>query len=127
LKPYLTILYLIACVILGAAADSTAHLSYYDLSVAFDLIEKFMLLSGPFIFRLTFKQWWAYVVALLLFYMVGFDYAYNLIHNLPWDYHGSVKMWDKILSQFPHHGIIFTRVILLTAAISIIFRYLKPR
>jgi len=125
MKPYLTILYLIACVALGAAADSTAHLSYYDLSVVFDLIEKFMLLSGPFIFRLTFKQWWAYVFVLLLFYMVGFDYAYNWIHGLRWDYHGTVKTWDKILSKYPEHGILYTRAILLTAAISITFRYLK--
>jgi len=125
MKRYLIILYLIALVAVGAAADSLAHMNYVELSVAMDLLEKFLLLSGPFIFRLNIKQWFIYVLALLLFYMVGFDYFYNWIHSLPWDYHGSVKLWDRVLAQFPTHGIVFTRVILLTLGVSLTLKYLR--
>jgi hypothetical protein len=125
MKPYLIILYLIACVAAGAAADSLDHMNYVELSVAMDLLEKFMLISGAFIFRLELRQWFPYILAMLFFYVVGFDYFYNWIHNLPWDYHGTVKAWDRFLSKYPTSGIVFTRVILLTAGTSITLRYLK--
>ena len=125
MKPYLIISYFIACMVAGAAADSLSNMNYTNLSVACDLAEKFMLISGVFIFRLGWRQWVPYILALLMFYLVGFDYVYNWIHELPWDYHGSVKAWDIFLSKMPTHGIVFTRVILLTLGVSVSIRYLK--
>ena len=122
---YLIILYFIACMVAGAAADSLAHMNYTELAVWLDLLEKFMLLSGPFIFRLQFRQWVPYVIVLLMFYIVGFDYVYNWIHELPWYYHGTVKGWDLFLAKIPTHGLIFIRVILLTFGVTLTIRNLK--
>jgi hypothetical protein len=110
---------MIACMVAGAAADATAHMHYTELGVGLDILEKLLLFSGVFIFRIKFVP---YVIGLLVFYMVGFDYFFNWIHHLPWDYHGTVKAWDIFLSKIPTSGIVFVRIILLTFGVTVTIR-----
>lgn len=124
MRKALVILYLIACMVAGAAADSLAHMNYTNFAVLVDLLEKLLLLSGPFIFAFKPRQWIPYTLCLLVFYMVGFDYIYNWIHELPWYYHGTVKAWDIFLSKIPTHGLIWIRSVLLVFGISVAIRNL---
>lgn len=110
--------------IAGAASDSLAHMNYTELAVWLDLLEKLMLISGAVIFKIDYRKIVPYILVALMIYVVGFDYIYNWIHELPWDYHGSVKAWDLFLAKIPTHGLVFIRVILLTFGVSLSIRYL---
>jgi len=121
---YFAILYFIVCMIAGAASDSLAHMNYTELAVWLDLLEKLMLISGAVIFKIDYRKIVPYILVALMIYVVGFDYIYNWIHELPWDYHGSVKAWDLFLAKIPTHGLVFIRVILLTFGVSLSIRYL---
>jgi len=121
----LVILYLIACVALGAIADATAHMNYLRWGVYTDLAEKLLIFSGPFLAGLSRRQWLAYTITYICMNIAFFDLIYNQVHSLPWDYVGSVKDWDILLSKFPTHGIMFTRVIFLTLGVSVSLRYLR--
>ena len=124
-KPYLIISYFITCIALAALSDAMLDFGRKVLAHSVEAGGLLILISGPFIFKLERRHWLAYVLAFAFWRVVGFDYLYNLFAGLPWDFHGSTSIWDRILSKQPEHGILFGRIVFLLAAISIPFRYLK--
>lgn len=121
MKPYLIILYLIACVVSGAVADGLNEKGMKSWGHPFEALSIGLLLSGAFIFELN----WTYIVAYICFRIAFFDYAKNITKGDPLFYLGDSNLWDKFLRQFPIHGVTFMRIIFLAAAISIPFKYLK--
>ena len=124
MKRVLIILYFIICITLMALSDA---FDLNGLKLWAHGIEAFwilFLISGPFIFKLNRKHWIAFVLSLAFWRIAGFDYLYNLFAGLPWDFHGTTSSWDIFLSKQPEFGIVFGRIIFLTAAIFVPIREL---
>ena len=120
MKPYLIILYFIACITVGATADGLAT----DLGHDLEAVEILLCLSGALIFKP--EKWWAYLISYVSFRIVGFDIIHNLVAGQAWDYIGSVGIWDKFFGHYPPSGLIWLRGIFLALGVSITTRYLKP-
>ena len=120
MKKALIILYFIVCIVLMALSEALNDAGVKLWAHRAELFYILVLISGPFIFKLQgWKNWAVFIISLILWRVVGFDYIYNLFAGHPWNYHGGLKGWDKVLSRIPEHGIIFGRIIFLTGAIFI--------
>ena len=120
MKPYLIILYFIACIAVGASADALGG----DMGHYLEPLEILMCLSGALIFKP--QRWWAFLISYVSFRIVGFDIIHNLVSGEVWNYIGSVGYWDKFFGHYPPSGLIWLRGIFLLLGGSITLRYLKP-
>lgn len=119
MRPFLIIGYLIACVVIAATGDGLFDSGVKVWGHTLEAFEVLALISGPFIFKLKQRDWWAYVIALIAFRIAFFDYTYNLIRGLPWDFVGHTSWWDIIISKQYPHGLLFGRVIFLILGIAL--------
>ena len=124
MKPYLIISYLIVLVSLGAVADGLNDANIKIIGHALGAVEVGGLLVCMGVFNLKRTDILSLLVAYVCFRIVGFDYIYNLTVGLPMNYHGKSSLWDGFLLQFPHHGILFARVIFLAVGVSIPFKFM---
>ena len=124
MKPYLVILYLIICVVLGASADAL----YFDgnklLSHSLGSLETGLLLMGALVFKLERKHWLAFIVSYVTWRIVGFDITYNLVAGLPWNHIGTTSLWDKFFSKYAIDGWIWVKFIALILAVSTPIKYI---
>lgn len=128
MKRYLIILYFIVCVVLMAISEAFNDTGVKLWAHRIELFYILCLISGPFLFKLQGWQNMAiFIISLVLWRIVGFDYIYNLFAGHPWNYHGTVKLWDSVLSRIPEHGIVFCRIIFLTAAIFVPIQNLRMK
>lgn len=128
MKKYLIILYFIVCIALMAISEAFNDTGVKIWAHRIELFYILVLISGPFLFKLQGWQNWAvFIISLVFWRIVGFDYIYNLFAGHSWDYHGSLKVWDKVLSKTPEHGIIFGRIIFLAGAIFIPLQNLRTK
>ena len=125
IKPYLIILYLIVCVVLGAMGDGLNDDGFKSIGHIIKAVEVGLLISGAFIFNLNKRDWAAFFFAYVFWRVVGFDFAYNITRGLPILYVGISNEWDQFLSKFPAHGIVFARAIFMMVAIAIPFKHLR--
>ena len=123
MKPYLIILYFIACITVGATADGLMDDGFKLWGHILGAIEVLLLLSGVIIKP---KSWAAFIVAYIAWRVVGFDLMYNLVRGLPYDYIGTTGLWDMFFSKYPSHGLFWLRGIFLILAVYLPVRYLKP-
>lgn len=125
LKPYLIISYLLTCVIIGAMADGLFDEGIKVWAHAVDALETGLIISGAFLFKLQRHDWLAFIIAYICWRVVGFDYTYNLVRDLPLSYMGGTGWWDMLLAQWIPGGVLFGRCIFLLAAVAIPFKHLK--
>jgi len=125
MKPYLVILYLMACVIVGASGDGLMDDGAKLWGHGLNALETALLISGAFVFNLNRKQWLAFIVAYVAFRIVGFDYAYNLSRGLPWDFIGFTSGWDLFLKKQLPSGVLFGRALFLILGVSVSLRNFK--
>lgn len=115
------IAYVVALIFAGAAGDALMH-----TNKEWGHILQGVELLGAFLFVRSClgDTKWGRVLLLLLAYtfirFALFNYAWNLIAGMPWDHNGTTDYLDQLLNKFPASGILFARVIFLTAGIGII-------
>ena len=122
MKPYIYILYFIACIVIGASADGLMDDGFKLWGHILWALEVLLLLGGVI---LKPRSWVAFIVAYICWRVVGFDMVYALVRGLPIDYLGRTGLWDMFFSQYPSHGMFFMRGIFLILAVHLPIRYLK--
>jgi len=125
MRPYLIILYFIACIFLGATSDALFDDGMKLWAHGLGALEVGLLLSGAFIFKLNIKHAAPFLISYIAFRIVGYDFTYNLLRGLPINYLGNTSIWDRFFSKYPIQGLWFARAIFLTLGISLTTRYLK--
>ena len=123
MKRYLIILYLIAFVVLSALSDALYNDGVKVWAHSLEVIWKGMLVFSIPIFKPA--KWWIFIIALVCWNIIGFDYFYNLFAGLEWDYIGSTSLWDKFHKMYPGVGLIWLRGIVLALVVSLHVKYLK--
>jgi hypothetical protein len=123
MKPYIYILYFIACIVIGASADGLMDDGFKLWGHILGALEILLLLGGVI---LKPRSWAAFIVAYVCWRVVGFDITYNLVRGFPITYVGTTGLWDMFFSKYEPSGLIWMRGIFLILAIHIPFRYLKP-
>lgn len=121
MKPYLIILSLLSLVVLGATADAV---SSPTLSHTLQAVEVGGLLVVGLALDLKRRDIFALLITYICFRIVFFDYSYCLVAGLPLGYHGTSSLWDNFLSQFPWHGLLFARAVILIVGVSIPFKHI---
>ena len=125
MKPYLVILYLIACVVLGASADAYFDVGHKLLGHTLGAVEVVVLISGSFVFNLNRRKWIPFLLAYVFWRVVGYDYLYNLFSGLPWNYIGNTSFWDITIAKVLPSGLIWIRAVFLVAAVFVPIRELN--
>ena len=125
MRALIIILYLFTCVIIGATADALFDEGIKVWAHAVDALETGLIISGAFLFKLQRRDWLAFIIAYICWRIVGFDYTYNLVRDLPLSYIGGTGWWDMLLAQWIPGGVLFGRFIFLLAAVAIPFKHLK--
>lgn len=125
MRPFYIILYLLACISIGAISDSLNDSGTQTWGHLFDAVEIALLISGAFLFKLTRRDWLAYFLSYVFLRVASFDYIYNLVSGLSLFYTGVSNWWDIFLSKFPAHGVTFARFIFLVAGVAIPIKELK--
>jgi len=125
LRPYLIILYLLACVILLALGDGLFDKGLKLLGHPIQAFSLVVCIAGPVLFGVSLRKltWW--VIALACWHIVAFDYSYNLINGLPWNFVGGTSIWDLFVAKQLPSGVIWGRVIFLLLGTFIPIRELK--
>ncbi len=123
MKRALIILYLVACVIIGALGDALYDEGIKVWAHSIEVLWGAMLLFAFPILKP--HNWKAFVAALIAWNVVLFDTAYNLFRHLPIDYIGSTSLWDKFFSNYPIQGLLWVKFIFLILAVSLHIKYLK--
>ena len=118
------IVYLFACVIIGAGGDALFDGGNKIWGHFFDALEAGLLISGALVLNLRRRDWIAFFLAYVFIRVASFDYVYNLVRGLPIMYLGDTGWWDKFLIQFPSHGVTFARMIFLITGIAIPIKHL---
>jgi len=127
MKPYLIILYLIALVAIGAAGDALNDEGIKTFGHLLRAFEIALLILAGGIFKLELKPLIIFLIAYICFRIVGFDYIYNWIRDIPLLEMGTSNWWDKALAKQLPMGVVFGRFIFLIVGISIPFKYLRFR
>lgn len=116
------ILFLMACVLIGAASDALNATGVQTWGHLLDAVQIGLLLSGYAIVKPI--KWLPYFLAYVFFRISLFDYAYNLVAGNELFYVGGDNWWDLMLSKQMPSGVLFGRGIFLIAAIFIPIKHL---
>jgi hypothetical protein len=122
MRPYIIILYLISCVLVGAIGDGLWDEGMALTGHGLEALEVLLLVSGPFIFGLERRNCIPYLIALIAFRIALFDYTYNLVAGLPWDFVGHTSWWDIIISKYYPKGLIWGRAIFFILGVALPIR-----
>ncbi len=125
MKALWIILYLLACIALGATADALNSVGVKTIGHLFNALEVGLLISGGLLFKLTRRNLLAFFLAYVFLRVAGFDYIYNLVAGESWDYIGTSNWWDQLLTKQMPSGLLFGRIIFLIAGISIPIKELR--
>jgi len=91
-----------------------------ELSHLLKAINTGIFILLPFFLKVELNDILWYVIGYTLLRFSLFDYIYNLISKLPFNYIGKTSYYDKLLNKINPGSFIFARVIALVAGIHII-------
>ena len=114
----ITTICIITSVMLAAMADGFNDRGWKDAGHTLEAVEKVTLLLGG-----LFSGTWIVVIAYVAFRVALFDLIRNLAKGDPILYLGQASLWDRFFSMWQPVGLIFTRVLFLTLAISVSIRH----
>ena len=118
MKPYLIILYIIACIVTGAIADGLNDTGVQTWGHLLEAVEVLMLIS----FVLFKPKFIPLLLAYIFLRIAFFDIAYNLTAGHDWLHVGTSNWWDMFLSKQLPFGVVFGRVVFLVTGIAISLR-----
>ena len=119
----LLILYIIACIATGAAADGLNDTNRKKVGHLLEAGEIGLALVGATIFSVTPDTLIAYVSVYIGLRIAFFDIIYNITSGRPILSMGSSNLWDRFFSKYPPVGVIFMRVIFLSLAVGLSFKF----
>lgn len=122
MKKTLNISLLITCVLLGAVADGLNMGTSKEWGHILEAVEVLALFSIGFIYR---KQFFVLLISYICLRIALFDYVHNIASGQDLLFVGTATAWDRVLSNFPSHGIMFAKAIFLIAGIAVPIKELR--
>lgn len=121
--PVIIILYQVATIILGASGDALNDKGKQNLGHALRAAETALALLGATIFGVTTETLIAYLSVYIGLRIALFDLIYNVTAKRPILSMGTSNIWDRFFSKYPPVGVMFMRVIFLSLAIGLSFKF----
>ena len=122
-RSILIVLYLIACIAIGAAGDGLNNSGVQTWGHLLNAIEIAVLLFCAFAFKI---MRWQDIVVLILSYTFMraglFDYLRNIAAGQPLFYMGGENWWDMFFVMFPSHGVMFAKAVFLMVGVALPIR-----
>ena len=115
--------YLIACISAGAIGDALNDKGKQNAGHIVIALEALLALVGATIFSVTPDTLIAYVSVYIGLRIAFFDIIYNITSGRPILSMGSSNLWDRFFSKYPPVGVIFMRVIFLSLAVGLSFKF----
>jgi hypothetical protein len=117
--------YIILIVLLGSAGDGLNNRGVQTWGHLLKALEIATLLWLPYIFSLSeINQGLAITASYICLRISLFDYIRNLTAGQPLFYMGGRNWWDMLLAKLQPSGLLFARLIFLTAGLWVIYKYL---
>ena len=115
--------YHIATVAVGSIGDACNDEGQKNLGHALKAIEVGMLISGPVLWKVQWKEGGAYLATYVLHRASEYDLYYGMYRDLGPMYNGGSSTWDKTMNKIPPHGRTFIKSLSFGVAIVIPFKY----
>jgi hypothetical protein len=119
----LLIAYIIACISAGAIGDALNDTSRKNAGHLLTALETLICLVGATIFGVEPNTLIAYLSVYIGLRIAFFDLIYNITSGRPILSMGSSNLWDRFFSKYPPVGVIFMRVIFLSLAVGLSFKF----
>lgn len=117
------ILYLIACISAGSIGDALNDTGKKNAGHLLEAAEMALALLGATIFGVTTETLIAYLSVYIGLRIALFDILYNVAAKRPILSMGTSNIWDRFFSKYPPVGVMFMRVIFLSLAIGLSFKF----
>lgn len=111
--------YHMATVAVGSLGDAMNDEGQKNLGHALKAVEVGMLISGPMIWKVQWKESGVYLATYVLHRVAEYDLYYGLYRDLGPMYNGGSSTWDKTMNTIPPHGRAFIKTFSFGMAIVI--------
>ena len=117
--------YQIGTIALGAVGDGLDDSGHKEWGHTLKALEVGALMSGPFIFKMTKRDYLPYVSGYVFMRFALFDNIYNASRGLPGDHIGSVSWYDRMREELnaPPVGWGFAKGLSFVLGVGINFKY----
>ena len=106
-------------IVCNAIGDGLNNSGNKDLGHLFNAASIGITLSIPLLIDVNKNTWYAYLLEYAFLRFALFDYTYNAVAGLPFNYHGKSNYYDRFMNQ--NETWIFQKSVIFSVGISINF------